>query len=629
MADRERTLKALGLEPDDDEHPANVTVLKALGLEPDPDEHPINADPYGFGDPARVVPVAPPRSTLRDIREAIDPSRVLPAVASGVGSNIADYFKSGVGMMGRGLSNITANRPATGAGEVALGGLSAVMSPFSGTVKSGENALASITGNPDFADKAALMVPLNVGGPVAKTAAFGVRPSTKAADLVAERMTPEMLERMQSNPRLRAMDVSKGVRDLGVGIAKDTSQPRAMTPVVSSMEQSAASAKNAVRGTYNETMGTPPDAWEELTRLQNKAKSIGQAKITPALIASKPVDTSGVIADIDKALNPAAVKMTPGTTITPTPLQQKLVGLRQQLASGDKEVLTDADRLHDIQSELRREADDLMSSATGSDRTLGRQLKDYRNKLVDSIDVAAPGYKEGLKAYRDQKDIERAYQMGQDLLINSKDPKTAPGYLEQWINSKDRSPEEIAALKLGQRQAVEQKMGSIKSSGLDAGRSGTDIPQVDFNRKKLELAWGKDATDKMFRHLQDERDVAFTNSRGLANSTTGEALAAQKLLQPREISKPHSQLPTWALAAGAGAGALTSPSIGALVGGGMLGARGVKAGYDWIGRQMDLSRNASLAQLISRNDPQTIATLTAALNRSNRRNKLNNLLAPP
>ena len=628
-------LKKLGIEADSDEHPADAAVLKSLGLAPEPDEHPATTAERDWGGSTPVTsenrgtPQAP-RDRAMDFYRATRPETVIPAIAKDVGSNILEYGSAGASRVGQGLQDIVANRPASGVGNVGLGALQVATSPVAGAVKSGENALTKITGNPDFAEKAALLAPVRVGGPVAKTAAHNIAPSTKAADLVAERMTPADLERLKTNPRLRPMDVSKGVRDLGVGIAKDTSQPRAMSPVVSSMERSAATAKDAVRGTYDEALGAPPNLFEEYQRLENKAKAIGQAKIAPPLIAAKPVDTSSVLTDMDKALNPVGVKMSPGTTITPSPLQQKLAEMRQKLASGDQEVLTSADRLHSIQSDWRREAEDLMSSATGSDRKLGREMLDYRNKLVDSIDKVAPGYKEGLKAYRDQKDIERAFEFGRDVLKNTNDIKTDPSYLKQWVTSKDRTPEELAAARLGARQAIEYKMGSIKSAALNPGRSGTDIPEVDFNRQKLEHLFGKESTDKMFQHLRDERDIAVTNNRGLANSTTAEAQAAQEAIKPRDVSKPHSQLPNWAIGTGLAMGALTTnPTIGALTGMGLLGLRSAKTGYDYIGRQMDLSRNASLAHLISRNDPETISQLASAMSRIEKRNKLRNLIAPP
>src|SRR5580693_588408 len=577
-------------------------------------------------------------SPLERVHQTLDPSAALPAVASDVGGNIADYAVSGAGQFSRGMGQIFATddqgkyagQPATGLGNATIGGLSMLTSPLTGTVKSGEDALASITGNPDFASKAALLAPIKVGGPVASTVTHDIMPATKALDMVAERMTPEALERLKSNPRLRPMDVSKGVRDLGVGIAKDTSQPGTMAPVVNSMEQSAATAKDAVRGTYDSSLGAaPPDLYQEYQRLQKQSQQVGKTQIQPALDAAGPVDASSVIANMNKVLKPGVQSVaSPGVPFQ-TRLQSELSEWRGELTDGNS-LLTDPNRLHEVQSDLRRYSDELMRSPDGQSKRLGRQLMDFRQQLVGAIDKAGPegasnGYKDALSKYKDTKDISDAFDFGREVLKNTDDIKTDPSYLASWMSQKGRSAEEIAAAKLGARQAIEGKMGRIKSSALDPGRSGTDVPQVDFNRQKLETLFGKDATEKMFRHLQDERDIAVTNSRGLSNSTTAEAQAAQAVLKPREISAPHSNLPGWAGVIGAGTAALTSPSVGALVGGGLLAARGAKAGYDWIGRQADLSRNASVAQIISRNDPETIAKLATAMQRVSKRNKLGNL----
>lgn len=629
-------LEFLGLKADPKEHPADKEVLDFLGLKPVKEDHPAYTPPPGFEDPEarmKTPSTNPPKTTLQKVYEATDPSTVIPAAISDIGGNIAESAGASANMALRGAGKLL-DQPATGLGEMVLGTAGVGLSPLTGTVKSGENALSSITGNPDFASKAALMFPINAGGPALRTAAHNIHPTTKAADFIAEKVgadnMPELLARLRQNPRLRPIDANDQLRMSGQGLIASPDSPMASRALTENMRASATGARDAVKGTYNDTMGTPPDAFEELQRLQNKAKSVGQAKIAPPLITAKPVDTSSVIADIDKALNPAAVKMTPGTTITPTPLQQKLMEVRQKLASGDKEVLTDADRLHDIQADLRHEADDLMSSATGSDRTLGRELKNYRNKLVDSIDASAPGYKKGLEAYRDQKDIERAFQFGQSILKNTQDAETAPGFLKRWMADPNRSPEELAAAKTGARQAIEQKMGSIKQSGLDPARSGTDVPQVDFNRQKLETLFGKENTDKMFQHLQDERDIALTNNRGLGNSKTAETQAAERELRPREIARPHSNLPGWALSLGAGAGALSgNPTLGAIAGGSLLAARGAKSGYDWLARRGEVSRNNSIADLLTRNDPEALAALSVAAQRIGRRNKLSNLLAPP
>ncbi len=629
-------LKTLGLEPEADEHPADVETLKKLGLKPESDERPrmLGARPLEPWEttPGAAAPAGTnntqPNTRLGRIHAALNPATALPAIASNVGSNIADYFNAGAGQFSRGMGQLFNNQPASGVGNVAMGGAGASMSPLTGTVKSGEDALANLTGNPDFADKAALMVPFKVGGPVAKTATSAIAPSTKAYEAIAERMTPEALERMKNNPRLRPMDVSKGVRDIATGFAKDTSNPAAQAPIVRSMENSAATAKDAVRGTYDEAMGPPPNVYEEYQRLQQQAQTVGRSKIQPALDAGKPVDTSGVLAKMDEVLKPGVQSVAnPGVPFQ-TRLQSELSEWRNELMQ-DGSQLTDPNRLHEVQSDLRRYADDLQKSPDGQSKRLGRQLMNFRGQLVDAIDKSAPGYKDALSDYKDAKDISSAFDFGRTLTKNTGDIETDPSYWEQWVKDKNRSPEELEAAKLGARQAVEQKMGSIKSSALDPGRSGTDVPQVDFNRRKLELLFGKDATEQMFRHLQDERDIAVSNNRGLANSTTAEATAAQKAFQPRDISQPHSNLPGWAMALGIGAGAVTNPTLGAITGGSLLAARGAKSGYDWLARQGEIARNAHMGNLVTRNDPEAIRRLTAAMDRVNRRNKLGNLLAPP
>lgn len=626
-------MKFLGLSGDaPDKHP-DEDILSDLGLKLSVD---VPREGIGPPQPGPVKYPAPPQKRMLErVHEAIDPARIIPAWASRTVEAIGESARGSSDVVKQGLTDVTEGRPATGAGRVILGTAGVGLSPLTGTVKSTvEDPLTAITGNPDFGSKAALMFPVNVGGPTVRTAVHNIHPTTRAADEVARIAGPEnvpgMLDRLRSNPRLRPIDTNDQLRMSGQGLIASPGSPEASRVLTENMRASAAGARDAVRGTYDDALGAPPNLFEELERMKNKAKSIGQANIAPPLIASKPVDTSSTIADIDKVLNPAPVKMTPGTTITPTPLQQKLVEVRQRLASGDKEVLTDADRLHDIQSDLRREAEDLLASSSGADRTMGHQLMDYRNKLVDNIDASAPGYKKGLKKYKDQKDIERAFDFGRDVLKNTDDVKTDPSFLKNWVNSKDRTPEELAAARLGARQAIEAKMGRIKQSALDPGRSGTDVPQIEFNKQKLEHLFGKEQTEKMFKHLQDERDIALTNNRGLGNSKTAETQAYQKRLEPRDISQPHSQLPFWAAGLGSIAGGLTSsPTVGGLVGTSLLGVRGAKSMYDWLARRNETSRNRSIADIITRNDPETQALLSIAAQRVGQRNKLHNLITPP
>lgn len=629
-------MERMGLAPEEDEHEANVKVLKALGLSPEPDDHPATApkDPYNLGSPEErfATPAKPPRTMLQGVHEAIDPSTVLPAVVANYGRNVREQAGAGTEMAGQGLTDIVQGRSATGFGRVGMGTLGTLISPVTGGVKTAvQDPLTQITGNPEFGERASLMFPVNVGGPALRTAAHNIHPTTRAADFIAGKVgsenMPEVLARLRSNPRLRPIDVNDQLRMAGQGLVAGES-PAASRTLTESMRASAAGARDAVKGTYNEAMGAPPNLYDQYTKLQNQAQTIGKTKIQPLLDAAKPVDTSSVVADMDKVIKPGLQAVVPGEPKFQSRLQAELQEWKSELTNPDGSVLTDPGKLHAVQSDMRRRAEEL--SMHPETRRLGRQLYDYREKLKDSIEASAPGYKEGLSKYKDQKDIEDAFTFGRDVLKNTDDLKTDPSYLAQWVKHKDRTPEELESARLGARQAIEKKMGSIKQSGLDPARSGTDVPQVEFNRQKIETLFGKENTDKMFKHLQDERDIALTNNRGLANSKTAETQSAAQELKPRDVSLPHSNLPGWALALGAGTGALSgNPTLGAIAGGSLAAARGAKSGYDWLARRGEISRNNSIADLITRNDPQTMALLSIAAQRVGQRNKLSNLLAPP
>lgn len=620
-------LEFMGIKPSLSEHPADSETLSFLGLKPHKAEHPAYTDPYNLGKPEDRfnAPNTPPKSALRRVHEAIDPATAIPAVAADVGGNVADFAKSGATMAAQGASDILAGQPATGVGRVAMGGAMVPLSVLAGPVKSGQNALSAVTGNSDFADKAALLVPFPVGK-AGGTVAHAVAPSTRAADEVIRMAgpgAPEMITRMQNNPRLRGVDVSDPLRVGAQGLV-DPAQPNAMAAVVNSARTSAETAKDAVKGIFDTAMGKAPNVVDEFERLTRAAQTVGQTKIQPVLVAAKPVDLSPVLKNIDDVIKPGVQSVaSPGTHITPTALQSRLTELRRDLSDGNS-VLTDPQRIHIIQSDLRREAEELMSSATGSERRLGRQLMNVRDQLVDRIEASGKGYKEGLSAFRDAKDVEKAFEDGRKVLINSEDIKTYPQYLEKWVAK--ASPEELAAKRLGARDAVERKMSQFQY----AARRGTDIPEIDFNRQKMEILFGKEQTERMFKLLKDERDIAMSNQRILHNSKTAETLAAQRHLQPREVTPPSAALPSWATGAGVLSGALTqSPTIGAAVGGSMLGLNALKSGVQYLGRRADISRNSAFADLVTRNDPETIAQLVSAIDRANRSNKLGHLIAPP
>ncbi len=632
----EDILKFLGLSGTDPEKHPDEEVLTSLGLKPTVTDTklPKFTPPPGMEDPearfARGGTELPGK--LRRVHEAIDPSVALPAWASRTGEAISKNVLAGAGLVRQGMSDLMESRSATGVGNIGLGAATVALSPVTGLVESTiQDPLNKVV--PGFGDRAALMFPVNMGGPTVRTAAHNIHPTTRAADWVVSQAGPEnvpaMMERLRSNPRLRPVDVNDQLRMAGQGLIASPESPAASRTLTESMRRSAADARNAVRGTYDEAMGAPPNLYQEVQRLEKAAQEVGRTKIQPPLDTAKPVNLSPVIANMDAVIKPGAQAVVPGQPPYMSRLQTELMEWRREFTDGSS-LLTDANKLHAKQSELRRYAEELKLSANGADKRLGRQLMDVRNQIVDAIDKSASGYKKGLEEFRDVSDIQDAFKFGREVLRNTDDLKTDPSYLEAWMKMKGRSKEEIEAARLGARQAVEAKMGTIRQSALDPARSGTDVPQIEFNKKKLEILFGKERTDKMFQHLQDERDIALTNNRGLSNSKTAETQAMERELRPREVARPHSQLPSWATGAGLGVGFTTgSPTLGAMAAGGLLGARGAKSMYDWMARRGEISRNTSIADILSRNDPETLALLSVAAQRVGQRNKLHNLIAPP
>ena len=624
-------LKQLGLEPEQDEHPANVSVLKSLGLKPETDERMLGSRKL---EDWEITPGAKPPAQSENYNPGPQPPSALHPtdVFARGGENLMQNTAGPASMMSQGARELFSNQPASGIGHMALGGAGMVGAGIQTAVT---DPLAAITGNPDFADKASLAVPFNVGGKAANVAAKttnvvsrALNPTARAADLAVHMAGPEnvaeMLDRAKNNSRLRLIDTNDNLRVGAQGLV-DPSNPSAMNAVVNSTKASAAAAKASVKGLFDTSLGPAPKVLDELDRLSGEMEKVGKTKIQPALNAAKPVDVSPVVEAIDAQLKPGVQSVaSPGTQITQTPLQQRLQELRRDLTD-NQSLLTDPDRLHEIQSDLRREADDMMKSTVGSEKRLGRQLKDFRNLLVGQIDKSADGYKKGLEGYKDAADVQRAFEDGRNILVNSADVKTYPEYLERWL--KDASPEEIAAKRLGARDAIERKMVQFKF----AARRGTDVPEIDFDRQKMELLFGKGKTTDLFKKLQDERDIALSNNRIMGNSKTAETQAAQKMLAPREVSAPSGHLPSWATGAGVVGGALThSPEIGAAVGGGVLGLSALRSGAQYLGKRSDMARNSAFAKLVTATGAdrdQAIRELTAALARHN--NKLSNVVTTP
>jgi hypothetical protein len=491
------------------------------------------------------------------------------------------------------------------------GALAVPMAPFAATTNRLINQpVTELTGNPNIGARAEFAVGAMGPSIIAGKTVAGKLPANQSINKLVEHIGPEnvseVVNRLQNNPRLRLVDVAPVVGTTAQGLI-DPTLPVAQRALTTSVKNSIKGAAPSVEEAFNETMGARPGVVKLLDELKKKATDAGTDIINPAVKGAKPVDTSGVISHIDEILKPAVAGLKIGeTNIAPSALQERLARIRQQLTD-DKSALTDPAKLHKIQSDLRSEAYNLSTSASGAERTLGKQLYDVRNKIVDAIDEAASGaYKPGLERYRDAKQVEEAFDKGANF---NKQSTGAKGVREDHpeIYAKElgaMSPEELTAHKLGARLAIDQTMNAYKFGA----RRGTDIGEVPFKRDKLEFLFGKNEADRLFQKLQDERDIASTNSRILQGSKTAETKAAQESMKPREI-KPLDVKPSLAalLPAAMAEYGSTMAGLPTGVGGALAVGAGVTGGIVRKAAQvarnrLDIGTNNSYAKLASGSD---------------------------
>lgn len=536
-------------------------------------------------------------------------------LASDVGTAIVKDFEGGQALArsgkedwaaGRMLPSFPALDPSTWSGggilKTAGGALGQLLSPLTGSTRvMVTDPIDKATGVPGTGEKA--MMALGLRYPVVGTAkaANAMRPVVRAEnaliDTIGAENLPGVIQRMESNPRLTLADASPSVRIATQGMI-DPAQPIATSVINRAVKARMDSAKDAVTAAYDEAAGGTPNLFNKMQELKQAARTVGQKEIQPALEAAGPVDTTDLLKYMDAKIKPGLQSVASIESGIPSaPIIERLKDIRAHLAT-DSERLTDAQRLHTIQSALRAEAETLSKSANGPDRLLAAELRRVRNKIVDAIDDATfdksgkTTYKAALGKYADEMAIEDAFEKGRGVLSNRMaDMETHPDFWRNWV--KNAKPEELNAAREGARSAIDHQINGMRF----AARRGTDVPEIEYNRQKLEMLFGKQETDKLVKALKDEKDIAETNARVLHNSKTAETLAGQKAMAIRDVAKGPGHLTTAVSMLPAAADLLLpTPGIGSAISGTLLGSRAVGNVASRLGRRSDIARNQNFAR---------------------------------
>lgn len=472
-------------------------------------------------------------------------------IGANIGGNILNNAYAGAKLASEGASEAFRGKPmprmpsidpatweAGGILKGLAGSVAMPLSPITGLASSVNDLVTNVTGNPEAGSRAEFLSSFAV--PVAKAGNVinAARPSNKAlSDLVktiGPDELPNVVSEMKRNPRLSVMDVNLPAKQIGqkLVVTEGTHQNQ----IDQFVKDRVAGSRSAVEEAYNDAMGAPVSVLQKVNELKKSIKEVGKKEIEPVVNSIGQVDPSKVIGNIDAKLKPGVNSVISMGEPLPLGDIEKSLSKIKSFLTDNKSIRTDPKSLHQLQSALRAKADDMLNSPSGQDRQIGHALMGVRNDIVTAIDEAGPkikladgtevgAYKQGLSRYRDENQIQDAFNKGR--LITSNRLKVLddhPEFWDDWI--KKASPEEVSAAREGARVAVDSQLRGLRR----AVRQGTAIPQTEFNVEKLRSLFGKKEIDEMTAKLSDEARLADTNNKLLENSQTAMRLKANNIV---------------------------------------------------------------------------------------------------
>lgn len=529
---------------------------------------------------------------------------VAMAGATQLWKSTSENFKAGLENFTSGVSDISKNDPYRGVGKVGLGVVQGALAPISGALDTVGKGATELTGNPEFGKKSELLAGTALPVSKAGSAISSIMPTSRALKDIVSRIgsdnIPEVVARLKSNTRLTLMDVAPSIRTDIQGLAASPS--KAQEHLSNVVKQRTREERSVVEQAHNDLMGPVPNVKDLLDGIAADTKKVGKEIINPAVKNAGPVDIAPVLQHIKERSNTGINAVV--SAGEPLPDDFIIKGLKdvRQFLTNDKQQLTDASRLHNIQSALRVKAEGLLSSANGQDRLMGYELMKVRGKLVDAIDTASgPAnavtgmgpYKTGLSKYKAEKEFPEAIEKGMQIFKNNPNQlENRPEFWEALV--KGSNDKQLEGLKIGARLAADNQIRGMRF----ASRKGENIPEVEFNAERLEHLFGKKETTKYAQTLADEKDIAQTTSDLFKGSQTATRLLgaeARKVREPIKLSDAAAKSLPFAILEGIGSYSGV-PGVGTATALALGGGRKVA---NMTGRALDKSTNTEYAKLAS------------------------------
>lgn len=578
----------------------------------------------------KVYIVKPPISDLpKDQSDAInadpgiqggtnprDGALQLPARAIGA---VGSAASEGVSQAAQGVGDVLSNSPATGVGEIGSGLASIVSSPFAGVhqlsgdvlgapnqdvprypsgAPTGQPLLANPPTPADAPDMAINALPVASTYRAVKSLSTTGEAFRKLVEDIGPDKAAYVAREMKANPNLAPADLSDSVRQGVQRLYANVEGPH-VNYIGDVTKERLRTAATDLQQRMNTNLGNVVDPVKKIEELKQNIREVGKTQISPAIAGSKPVNLSAAIKKIDEVLNPGVSSAITNDTILADPeLEGTLKSLRKYLTD-DKSVRIDPEQLNRLQSAFRKKAETLQSTKP----ELSKAIYQVRNNIVDAIDEASGGkYKPALQGYRDEYQIQDAFEHGHDsIMSNGRKLEDRPEVFEKWV--KDATDPELQAAKEGARIAYDTQMNAFKH----AARRGTDIGDVDFNRRRMSALFGDAEAKKMFKDFEDAKKIADTNNKLVQGSQTQMRNAQNTYFEPHNPAKASNPLAT-AVAVGLPiAGEVGSHFLGGPIGAGAV-ATGVgmgvlKVGAHYAGKaknsiikKMENERNATYSK---------------------------------
>jgi hypothetical protein len=401
----------------------------------------------------------------------------------------------------------------------------------------------------------------------------------------------ELAAALRVNPELMALDVNRNIHALSQAVA---ARPGAGSVILAdAITQRAATRAGRTEQIFTDAAGASPNMKAELEALQATTRQNGDAAFGFVWQIAPPIDVSPAIATIDRLMPPIT---------TPRPLtvaEAELARLRDALTAGGNGQLSDAQRIHALQSDLRRTIEAFRTSSNGAERLAARDLNTARQSIIDTIDGAVGGtptqpgfYRTAQAQYADDIAVQDAFNLGWEILDNQRTIERSPSFWNDWVAG--LSQPELDAARMAARGRLDTAIGTARNPGTAA----TALAEVDFNLQRMQALFGTAEAKRMEDLLKEEGGMAGSGNRLIGNSATAARLAAGEAMPVRAAGGR-------AISA-TGVGALGTATLGALAGAGQLSwkaaagaatATALSAGWNKLARTLELNRDARFATM--------------------------------